>query len=592
MLTMEALKASIDKIGYPVWIVAVPSAEILAVNTASEELFGYTKEEFLALHISDIDILDDPEVVRKRSERVARYGSETFETKHKTKDGRILDTIITVKLDTINNTPILVAVTHNATPIRGQEEQFKAIFESIHDGVLILDIKLNRFSYANHAVLNMMDYSNVEIKNLSLQDLSSDFELNELTYQLAIVGEQSHVTAYPMCRKDGTTFLADIDLSMPYTIEGRDYIAVIIKDVTQEKAQEELLNRTTRIYESFFDQLPEAAWLVNPKTKAIVHVNEASIKQYGYAKEEFLALHVNDINVGDSQEHINEKMQKLQTQGSISFETKHRHKDGHILDVKVSAKLVTIGNERLLSVIASDITQQRAQEKIYLLNMRQAHMGEMISMIAHQWRQPLTVIGSINMQLLFDADMNTVDAQNIAEKAKKIEEQISYLSQTITDFRNFFKHDRTRHLVSIEDLIEKAMSILRSSLHSASITVHVDVDSIQVHTLVNEIVQVLIAMLKNSLDAFEEQSTVKRDIYIASYMEDNHVIMTIEDTAGGIKGVTLDDIFLPYISTKNQLNGTGLGLYMAKTIVEDQCQGKLSVQNTHQGAQFTISLPV
>ena len=251
--------------------------------------------------------------------------------------------------------------------------------------------------------------------------------------------------------------------------------------------------------------------------------------------------------------------------------------------------------------IKSSIEEIREKDKHILQQSRQAQMGEMISMIAHQWRQPLSAISTVVAGLklkeaLGKYDLNTKEGQiehkkNLGESLNKIEEYVRFLTTTIDDFRNFFKPDKKREEIYLVELVNKTLEIIGKALEVNQITVHVENESkVKVNTYANEVMQVILNVLKNSEDVFKEKKIENAYIKIRIKSEEGYEKIEIEDNAGGIPEDIIDKIFEPYFSTKQEKNGTGLGLYMSKTIIEDHCGGIIKASNTGKGALFSISL--
>lgn len=238
----------------------------------------------------------------------------------------------------------------------------------------------------------------------------------------------------------------------------------------------------------------------------------------------------------------------------------------------------------------------RSQEKDNRL-LHQSHlaqMGEMISMIAHQWRQPLSSISAIAGTLSIDVMMDEYKKEFFQERLDSIAELSQHLSITIDDFRNFFKTDKEIEEGTLMEVVESSLQIIEPTLTSKSITVKLEVEStpIKVHTYINEVKQVVLNILKNSEDIMQEQENQDGKIWIKCYTGEGCVFLSIEDNAGGVPEGIIEKIFDPYFSTKTKKDGTGLGLYMSKVIIEEHCKGMLSITNTQHGAKFTIELPI
>ena len=239
-----------------------------------------------------------------------------------------------------------------------------------------------------------------------------------------------------------------------------------------------------------------------------------------------------------------------------------------------------------------DVTQAKDLNRKFLLQSRHAQMGEMIAMIAHQWRQPLSNISSLMSGLLIKSELNKLDKESVKKANDNISEQVKHLSQTISDFSNFFKPNKTMDYITFNHLIQKVDVMLGNLFKVNDITITNNIpDEIGIETYSNELLQVVLNLMKNSVDAFLESSKDGRYIHIDLSHQDGFVSFHFKDNAGGIQASVLENIFTPYFSTKSEKNGTGLGLYMSKTIIEKHMDGQLNVKSKGDTTTFTLSFP-
>lgn len=250
-------------------------------------------------------------------------------------------------------------------------------------------------------------------------------------------------------------------------------------------------------------------------------------------------------------------------------------------------------DENKLVMVARDITGRVEEERIYRMQTRQAQMGEMISMIAHQWRQPLAIINAITSQMRLEAMIRDQEDDELINNLIKIEQQNTHLSQTISAYRDFFRPDKPKEYFEISILIDNAMSLIDHTLknHGIMIETVLKHDS-KLLTYRNEILQVLIALFKNSLDAFVDNEIINGEISIMLDRDTDYCIVRIRDNAGGIAPEVINKLFIPYFTTKTKNNGTGLGLYMSRMIIQDHCNGLLEVKSVDRETVFTIKLPL
>ncbi len=298
--------------------------------------------------------------------------------------------------------------------------------------------------------------------------------------------------------------------------------------------------------------------------------------------------------------------------GQHSFEWKFIKSDGSLFWVDLVLTKITIQGDELLYGRYRDITRrkllegreeefrtklkQRVDEEVkknrlkdqYILQQSKlAQMGEMISMIAHQWRQPLSAISATSGSISIKAKIGTLDNETSKQLADNITEYSQHLSRTIDDFRNFFKENKTKENTTLDEIVQETLDIVRLSLENLEIKLITAFDSkSEIYTYKNELKQVVLNIIKNAEDIFKEKNIKNPKITIIT----KDKTITIKDNAGGIPKDIIDKIFEPYFSTKIQKDGTGLGLYMSKTIIDEHCNGELKVHNDKNGAVFTIML--
>ncbi len=248
-------------------------------------------------------------------------------------------------------------------------------------------------------------------------------------------------------------------------------------------------------------------------------------------------------------------------------------------------------NYTLEERIKKEVSKNRKKDQLLMQHTRLAQMGEMINMIAHQWRQPLNAISTTASGLRLKNSVGQYDKEFFDKNLKKIEDYTRHLSNTIEDFRNFFKPNKKTETISIKEMIEKALSILEVSLKNHNIKVLKDYkDSAKIKTYVNEVMHVILNIIKNAEDVITERKIEEGIVEIRTKEEKGYHIIEIKDNGGGIDKNIIDRIFDPYFSTKKK-KGTGIGLYMSKIIIEDHCKGEIEVENTENGALFKIKLP-
>ncbi len=248
--------------------------------------------------------------------------------------------------------------------------------------------------------------------------------------------------------------------------------------------------------------------------------------------------------------------------------------------------------DEMQTKIDEGIAKNNETQKMMIYQSRLAAMGEMISMIAHQWRQPINTIALLANNLYFDLELNTLNPETVKSSVMKTLDLTQELSKTIDDFKNFFRPDKEKDTVAMEQVIDDALAVVGKTIQYGNITVvrEQKLDAF-IQTYSRELVQVLVNILKNAKDAFETQTITTKTITIDYTADENAITLTVSDNAGGIDPDVIDKIFEPYFTTKEEMNGTGLGLYISKIIIEKHLNGELHAANRNGGVCFTLILP-
>jgi len=274
-------------------------------------------------------------------------------------------------------------------------------------------------------------------------------------------------------------------------------------------------------------------------------------------------------------------------------------KNNHFSGVVLQEKLFDYLGEDIYKVKLKDHVNQELEKRLeneYLLMQQSklATMGEMIGHIAHQWRQPLSQLGGIFMNLDAAYAHKELNHKTMDKHIQKGNELIKYMSQTIDDFRHFFEPNQDKKYFDVQKYIQSAINIIEASLTYNHIKVEV-ISQSNIPLVLgysNEFSQVILNLLDNAKDVCIERKIQNPKITIHLSIINNNICVTIADNAGGIALEYIDKIFDIYFSTKQAKGGSGLGLYMSKLILEKKGMGYIKVENTKEGAIFSINIPL
>ena len=322
------------------------------------------------------------------------------------------------------------------------------------------------------------------------------------------------------------------------------------------------------------------------------------------------------IGKKDSDFHILEKDTFMKD--DLSIMSKKEPKLNYIETITVENKEIKVLNTSKVPLIdeknnvigilgvSEDITEQinnqnklKTQEELLIQQSKLAAMGEMLANIAHQWRQPLSVISTLSTGMKLQKELNISNEEDEKKALDSINENVQYLSKTIDDFKNFFKKDNTVITTDFEKLFNKTIKLIESRLKNRNITIIQNNKNFEFETFESELIQVFINIINNSIDAFEDVKTDKY-LFVDVVKNEKQIEIIIKDNAGGISSNIINRIFEPYFTTKGQKQGTGIGLYMCNEIITKRLHGKISAKteefkyqnNTYLGATFTIVLPI
>ena len=267
--------------------------------------------------------------------------------------------------------------------------------------------------------------------------------------------------------------------------------------------------------------------------------------------------------------------------------------------VLIKGKTVKHKNKELRITTFVSLVDLKKKEKLLYEQAKLSSMGEMIGNIAHQWRQPLSVISTASTGMQMQKEFGKLSDEIFNKNCEAINENAQYLSKTIDDFRNFIKGDRKKMIFKLSNEITSFLHLIDGSIKNHNINLILDLDdTIELNSYENELTQCMINIFNNAKDVLKEKEEDNRFIFISTYLEDDKVIIKIKDSGGGIAQNVLPKIFEPYFTTKHKSQGTGLGLHMSYNLIVDGMNGTIEANNVefkydekkYVGAEFTIAL--
>jgi len=260
--------------------------------------------------------------------------------------------------------------------------------------------------------------------------------------------------------------------------------------------------------------------------------------------------------------------------------------------VKRRTRELTELNATLHERVEQAVEENRSKDRMMIQQAKMATIGEMTESIAHQWRQPLNVMGIGIANLDLKRQLGTLEPGELDALIDIVQRQVEYMSQTIDDFRNFFKKDKQLETVELHTLVDEVVGLVTPALKQKKIALEVTVpEKIEIELFPNELKQVILNLISNAKDVLLQHEIADKQIVIVASQSGGKVQLSVSDNGGGVPDAIIDKIFEPYFTTKFESQGTGIGLYMSKIIVEKNLKGHITVENRNGGACFSILLP-
>ena len=269
----------------------------------------------------------------------------------------------------------------------------------------------------------------------------------------------------------------------------------------------------------------------------------------------------------------------------------------------ISFYLSTLVRKRFLSYkkeLLKEVSKNREKDSLLAQQSKMAAMGEMLANIAHQWKQPLSVISTASSGIRLKKEFNTLSEEDLFESIDIINNSTIYLSKTIDDFSNFFRSDKELVKTNTKEIWNIINNLIYSEFKTNDINLILDIKNIDLYIYNNELIQVLLNLLNNSKDQFNKSKEEEKLIFVHMFEEKERLIIKVKDNAGGIDEEILPRIFEPYFTTKHKSQGTGIGLYMCEQIVSKNLKGKISAKSInytyknilYKGAVLKVCIPL
>ena len=617
---LKALEAS---------IVVDFEGKLLDCNSKALALFGLTNKEFLNSHVQDIldsTIKESLKTLKSAKNRPEAYFIERFH-KNYCNNKNCLEVKGRAFQDDDQDL-ILLSFRDISSQLKAESElsRLKQLLDMAVEAVFILDVNTRHYIYVNQTALEMYGYTREEFFKLYPSDIEIDLPLkDDADWEKHIEDirrSKGKLIANGInIKKDKSTFPVEASISYN-TLDNEIYLLVMIRDVSLRQKRIAELKKLSRAVE----QSPASVVITNTKGD-IEYVNPKFTEVTGFSSEEAIGQNPKVLKSGlQGPEIYKEMWDTISAKKEWRGEFHNRKKNGelfwefasispvlddngdisHYIAVKEditqrkeleeklnnSYRKLELLNKNLESRIIAEVGKNREKDQLILHQSRNAQMGELLSMIAHQWRQPLNAISTAMIDLSLKNAMGETSQEKIAELASFVEKTTQKLSRTIDDFMDFYHSDQKKALFHLKSVFDNVLNLMGSQLQASGVTVANNFDeNLKLFGCQNMFEQVLINFLANSREAYLNYPADDKTISMTVSENQDEVRLMIEDKAGGIETNIIERIFDPYFTTKEKKSGTGNGLYMSKTIIENNFNGSVLVENTATGAKFTLILP-
>jgi len=339
----------------------------------------------------------------------------------------------------------------------------------------------------------------------------------------------------------------------------------------------------------------------------ILTFNKSAEKMFGYSVEEMLYTPLTDDKIiplnflGAHNNGLSSFMKtgKLKNKDEV-FELEAQTKKGVLFPIRISFGVKIDGDNKIVVANIQDITKEKEKDSLLLQQSRFAAMGEMIGNIAHQWRQPLSSISALATGTRLRYKNNLIEDAELEEVFVKIKDYTQYLSKTIDDFRDFLNQENTDEVFQLKEVVEKSIRLTEATYKKNNIRLVTQYgnNDLLINGSSSQLAQVFLNILNNAKDVLEEKNIEDRVVLLAIEQYEEYAIVSISDNAGGIPNEVAQRIYDPYFTTKHKSQGTGIGLFMSKRIVEQKFNGVLENRNrnfqienkSYFGATFFVKI--
>jgi len=565
------------------------SGNILKVNEAACQTLGYSREELLAMNVSDIQVRHSSEVLTRHWDDVALGKAATLVGEHRRKDGSTYPVEARVSAleygDDINFMAVIRDISERESihaSLLESEERFRKSFENASIGMTVTEID-GRFRSVNPAWCNMIGYSSDELLGKTVEDVTHpDDRVSTAEGRLKLVDGLTNVAMVEKryIHKDGHIVWGLMSRAVVRDSEGEAlYFIGQIQNISERKDVELKLKESEEKYRKLVETSHDLIWSVDANG-IFTFVNEASKITHGYEPEEMIGLPFTNFMTAEQAEKDMAIFAKIKEGISyVDLESVHLKKDGSPVYLSFNAVVLRDDQGGVLGTTGSakDITarvlneeQSRRHHEQLAHVSRVATMGEMATGIAHELNQPLAAIAAYVDGSLRRLNSDGQISKPIIEALEKASVQAIRAGNVIQRLRDFVRREDSKlEDIDINDTIHTALKLLKSEFDMNQVSLKFDLaaEQLNIHGDPILIQQVILNLARNSVDAMSALEPGSRVLTVNTVAEDNSVLIGIDDSGTGIDPQLQEQLFEPYVSTKK--SGLGLGLPICRSIINE-----------------------
>jgi PAS domain S-box-containing protein len=493
---------------------------------------------------------------------------------------------------------------YDITFIYYSQQKFRSLLDFASDGIHILDEEGNLILYS-HSFAKNLGYEYNEMENLNIYDWDSYFSKDQLLKTLKELLDTSRTFETKHKRKDGT--LIDVQINAKgIELDGKRYVYSSQRDITKDKKNEREIIEKKNELESIFNTALEGIAVLDLDTR-YVYFNKKYTQMLGYSEEELKTKRCMDLTAPEFKEESQQIYKKVKKDGFYeNFERKCITKNG---EIKVfNSSIALMPNKKQYLMTTMDFTDMKEKEKKIdeqktrlTIQSKMSSISELLTNIAHHWRQPLSVISTAVSGLKLKSELDIISNEYISEISNEVDRNVQILSKTIEDIKMFMEGNYGYSHFELNELVKELNSLEEYSLEENGIKVVENIESdIGMYTSKDGLLQSLLNICNNSIEVLKDldgEKYIYLDIYKA---EENLLVIKIKDNGGGINEDNITKVFDPYFTTHHQSFGKGMGLNVVYNVITKTMHGDIYLRNVHfkvdnndyKGVECKITIPI